>query len=133
MAFDGHEGQVRALAAFDEPSGRPLLTIGGSDGVVTVWDPLTGEPVGEPLQGHRGAVTSLIAFVGPQDQVLLATGGKDRNLRVWDAHTRQCVLRIVTSSPLNALFAVRGDRAGASGLLVGATAGFALIDVDVPA
>ena len=49
-----------------------LLASAGDDGTVRLWDPATGDPVGDPLTGHDGGVTA-VAF--NHDGTLLASAG----------------------------------------------------------
>ena len=57
-----------------------LLASAGDDGTVRLWDPASGDPVGEPLTGHDGAVTA-VAF--SPDGTLLASAGDDGTVRLW--------------------------------------------------
>ncbi|MEW1912360.1 hypothetical protein AB0442_28640, partial [Kitasatospora sp. NPDC085895] len=92
-------------------------------------DPLAGVQVGEPMFGHDHPVRAVVAFAGPDGQPLLATGSADRTVRIWDMATRQCQLRMVTTSHIRVLGTLRGLKPNCVGLLVGATAGFALVDL----
>ncbi|GAB3849110.1 caspase, EACC1-associated type [Dactylosporangium cerinum] len=69
------------------PDGR-LLASGGDDNMVRLWNPSTGQPVGQPLTGHTGLVYS-VAF--SPDGHLLASGGKDSKVRLWNPTTGQPV------------------------------------------
>ncbi len=68
---------VHALAF---ASKSPLLAAAGSEGVVTLWDAVTRERVGE-LAGHTGTVNSL-AF-SPDDRTLISAS-EDGAIRSWD-------------------------------------------------
>ena len=62
--------------------GSRLATAGG-DNTVRLWDPGTGQPIGEPL-GHTGMVTD-VEF--SPDGHRLATASGDRTVQLWDADT----------------------------------------------
>ena len=69
------------------PDGQRLATA-SHDGTVRLWDPDTGQPVGDPLKGHTDAVADLA--VSPDGQ-RLATAGDDGTVRLWDLATGQPV------------------------------------------
>jgi WD40 repeat protein len=54
--------------------------------MVRLWDPLTGQPVGEPL-GHPGGVSAVCAVPLPDGRTLLASAGWDRTVLVWAQRT----------------------------------------------
>jgi hypothetical protein len=80
-------GTVSAVAFGVGADGRPLLASGGSDKAVRLWDPATGDPVGDPLLGHRGPVRSVAFGAGADGRPLLASGGDDGAVRLWDPAT----------------------------------------------
>jgi hypothetical protein len=85
----------------DTPGGRPartLLASGDGEGTVRLWDPVTGEPVGQLQTGHMDvlsvAAVPVSADPGWPDtpgarpaQTLLASGGYDGTVRLWDPVT----------------------------------------------
>jgi WD40 repeat protein len=104
-------------------TGRPLLASAGDDGV-RVWDPDTGDPVGQPLTEHTGWVESVAFGTGAGGRPLLASGADDRTVRVWDPDTGAQLLIIRRRTPATALasdgsrFAV-GDEEGLSVIDIG--------------
>jgi WD40 repeat protein/transcriptional regulator with XRE-family HTH domain len=95
----GHNGHVWSACALpdQETAGhsgtRTLVVTGGDDGTARIWDPATGQQVGEPLRGHVGHVYGVCALRGqpPDGRTLIATGGIDGTARIWDPATGQQV------------------------------------------
>jgi WD40 repeat protein len=61
---------------------------GSGDNTIRVWDPATGQQVGEALRGHEDLVYS-VAF--SPDGTRIVSGSFDKTIRVWDAATGQQV------------------------------------------
>ncbi len=70
----------RVFSASFSPGGDRILT-GGGDTDVRLWDAVTGEPIGEPLE-HGSAVVS--ALFGPEGKRVV-TASVDGRARLWDA------------------------------------------------
>ncbi|MFD5174833.1 NACHT and WD repeat domain-containing protein [Nocardia sp. NPDC058379] len=87
LTLNAHPGQVRTLAAFPSGSGT-LLATGSSDGLVRVWDPLTGNLAAQAPVPHAGAITALAACGTPAGGVV-ASLGADMVVHVWNYATRQ--------------------------------------------
>jgi WD40 repeat protein len=51
-----------------------------------LWDAMTGQPIGAPLEGHEGSVSS--AAFSP-DGKRIVTASSDMTARLWDAATGQ--------------------------------------------
>jgi WD40 repeat protein/tRNA A-37 threonylcarbamoyl transferase component Bud32 len=72
----GHRGPVKVLLF--SPTGK-LLASGGADGVIKLWDAVSGKEEGT-LQGHKGEVRGL-AF--SPDGKVLASASADGTVRLW--------------------------------------------------
>ena len=66
------------------PDGKRLLVIAGN---ATLWDPTTGEPIGEPM---RQPQRINLAAVSP-DSRWIVTAGSGARLQIWDAATAKAV------------------------------------------
>jgi WD40 repeat protein len=70
--------QTRGIAF--SPDGRRLVTAGGSDHTLKLWDPNTGEEI-LTLGPHPGILTS-VAFSGDGKRIVSSS---QQDVRVWDA------------------------------------------------
>ena len=82
VAMFGHEGPVRAIAAWSQPDGGTMLVTSGDDGVVRVWDPMTGRPASAPLADGGPPLLSLVAMTVNGRSLL--GGGGSRGIRLWN-------------------------------------------------
>ncbi|WP_084725611.1 WD40 repeat domain-containing protein [Streptacidiphilus melanogenes] len=75
---------VATVSAHD----RALLATGDRRGVIVLWDPATGDPVGEglPPDASGGLLTAMTATTLPDRRPVLVTGN-GRSLRVWEPET----------------------------------------------
>lgn len=87
----GHTKIVRAVTF--SPDGRMLAT-GGFDGAVYLWDPVTGQPLGPPLDSNVGPIYSMAFSLNGQ---LLAVGGTDPTVRLWEPATGRLIDKVSTS------------------------------------
>jgi WD40 repeat protein len=72
--------------AFGTINNQTILATAGYDNTVRLWDPATGQPIGEPLTDHTNPVTG-VAFGTINNQTILATAGYDNTVRLWDPAT----------------------------------------------
>ncbi|MCW2652645.1 MAG: hypothetical protein JWR32_3621 [Mycobacterium sp.] len=79
----GHAAAVISVAF--SPDGHRLATA-SADTTVRLWNPDTGQRVGQPLTGHTNSVTS-VAF--SPDGHRLASASGDTTVRLWNADTGQ--------------------------------------------
>jgi WD40 repeat protein len=103
LTMTGHTGSVRSVAFGTGPRGRPLLATAGDDGTVRLWDPDTGDRVGEPMTGHDGSVTSVAFAASGRGQALLASAGDDGTLRLWDLDSRDPIREMLTTSSVTSM------------------------------
>jgi WD40 repeat protein len=83
LSIVAHEGWVRAVAVTELDGRQVIVSAGGVDGRVGLWDLATGSSVGVPLVGHIGGVNALA--VGISDgRPLAVSGGDDGTIRRWD-------------------------------------------------
>src|SRR5208282_2343888 len=83
-----HSDRVRGVAF--SPDGRIFLT-GSTDKTAQLWDAVTVQPIGRPLQ-HQGPVVA-VAF-SPDGKTFL-TVSSDSTVKLWDADPGQPLGRIV--------------------------------------
>jgi WD40 repeat protein len=81
----GHTGSITSVTF--SPNGEHIAS-SSYDQTIRVWDAVTGQPVGNPLQGHSETVRS-VAF--SPDGKHIASGSGDQTISVWDAVTGQPV------------------------------------------
>ena len=64
-----------------------LLASADTDGNVRLWNPVTGQPVGAPIQTHTGPNTGVYGLAFRRDGTLLAIGEGDGTVRLWNPVT----------------------------------------------
>ncbi|MEV0619888.1 TIR domain-containing protein [Nonomuraea sp. NPDC050404] len=107
--LQGHRGRVYAVEF-----GGGLLVTGASDGVVALWDAVTGEPL-HRLTGHPDGVWPI--RLSPSGE-LVAAGGGDGVVRVWETATGRLVHELaghqspVYTASFGRSALVTGDAAG---------------------
>lgn len=73
-----------------------MLAADGYDETVRLWDPATGEQVGEPLTGPP--MVQSVAFGTVDGSTVLASGGWDGRVRRWCPATGRQIRRLTGES-----------------------------------
>ncbi|MFE2283312.1 hypothetical protein ACFXDJ_03955 [Streptomyces sp. NPDC059443] len=124
LQLAGHGGRVHALAVFTAPDGTPRLATLGSDntlrGTLRIWDPITGEQVGEPLTVQPSLGAALAVFTAPDGAPRVAIVGHDSTMWIYDpatgvqgdkirtAHTWMAALAVFTAPDGTPRLAIAG-------------------------
>ncbi|MFI7118819.1 AAA family ATPase [Amycolatopsis sp. NPDC049868] len=90
---------VLAVATVTLPGDRPIVLVGGDDGALSRWDPVSGEQIGDPLLGHSGAIKAIATAALDDGRVVAVTGSTDGTSRVWD---------IAAATPIGTPFVCEG-------------------------
>ena len=85
LTLTGHTGAVGAVAV-GRAGDREVIVSGSDDGTVQVWDAVTGQPAGPPLNSHTGEVNA-VAVGRAGDREVIVSGSDDGTVQVWDAVT----------------------------------------------
>jgi WD40 repeat protein len=80
--WKGHTDWVRALVT-THVGDREVAVSAGDDGTIRVWDPRTGQSIGEPFEGHTGWIRTL-AVAHLDEGPMVVSGSDDGTIRVWD-------------------------------------------------
>jgi WD40 repeat protein len=81
----GHTDLIRTLTYSPDAS---LIATGSSDNTIRLWNAVTYQQVGQPLEGHLDWVNS-VAF-SPDGQTLVS-GGRDGKVILWDVASSEMI------------------------------------------
>lgn len=100
--FSKTSGTIATGIAFS-PNGA-LLAVASDDGVVQLWNMLTGRPQGKPIDADMGIGASGNTLAFSPDGSLLATTNNDGAVQLWNALTGEpkgAPLGVKINNPLN--------------------------------
>ncbi|RRD04455.1 WD40 repeat domain-containing protein [Arachnia propionica] len=91
----GYGETMGAITAWTTSDGEPRIAAVGDapDNAVWIWNPRTGQRIGEPLMGHGYCISGVVAFPSP-DGPRLASVSDDHTMRIWDPGTGE-QLRVI--------------------------------------
>ncbi|KAI9193757.1 WD40-repeat-containing domain protein [Polychytrium aggregatum] len=76
-----------------------IMTLGHSNGTVTMWSPTMSEPLVKMLC-HKGPVQAIAVDRGGY---YMATSGLDGQMKIWDIRTYKCLNEYFTATPASTL------------------------------
>ncbi len=102
--------RVLTLCPIPLPDGRTLLAVGCKYSPIRLWDPATGQQIGDPLPDHAGRGKPMASAVLPDGRVVLACQNIDGRIWLWDLVTRTPVGDPLSGHPgkLDDLVSFRG-------------------------